>query len=205
MRITLVVLAAMTLVPMSAGALTEIECAAVYDSVGTRVGRAADVGGQPRVLFEHEGRVVFFQVSRKKIESIESVLFTEANCMGDAFIHHSGRLSGGYNVVGTNVWYPDLLAPAATLDLAPALSKLDTFGVCTDGSFIATGLVPAFTFTLPTFVPIFHLEPEPCSTVAVASLGTRALLALCVLFACGAIWRMRRVDAFADHAGEGLL
>ena len=197
MTIRTIVLAVVFLVPMSAGAQTDAGCAAVYDSIGTRVGRLHDSGGgDATVLFEHEGRVAKIIFTRNEINDTEKVFFTEANCTGDAFMRTRGQVVTVAQAVGNDVWYPD--HGAAELFAQPIESNQDQFGFCdNDGLTEVSQVVPAYTFTLPAFTPPFHLEPEPCFTLPpeVAALGPRSLLAMVMLLAFGAVLFMRHTQS----------
>ena len=70
-------------------------------------------------------------------------------------------------------------------------SRRNNGGSC-DPAGLEFDVVPAFTFTLPSFTPPFHLEAEDCRLATVASLGPRTLLTMCALLAFVAVVWLRR-------------
>ena len=162
MRLYVFALITALLVPISASAQTDAECAAIHDWNGTRVGRVqhADTGGA-RVLFDDGGRIAMVTFDRNSTRSIGEVFFTGGNCTGDMFMYSQGLVAIEAHVVGSDVWYPDLSAAPVLIQME---SKYLSDGRCSEGSFAIGGVLPAYTFTLPTFTPPFHLEPEACFT-----------------------------------------
>ena len=148
------------LIPISASAQTEAQCVAVYDSNGTRVGRA-NSGDTTDIHLSHQGRVVMLRVGRDGFQSNGHVWFIGANCAGEAFMSASGgAVTDPANVVGADVWYPDQSLPSATI--LPA-SGLEEQGNCIARDTTVADVVPAFNFTLPTYTPPIHFEAEPCA------------------------------------------
>jgi hypothetical protein len=182
------------LIPISASAQSDVDCVAIYDWNGVRVGRTHDTRtGAVAVLFDHEGRVAQIVLDRHTIRSTESVFFTDFNCTGDSFMRTRGQAILTAQVVGNDVWYPDM--GAAELFAQPIESSQNGSGFCdNDGSKEVTEVVPAYTFTLPTFTPPFHLEPEACYTPdpSVAALTPYGLGAMAFVFAFGAYLMMQR-------------
>ena len=178
------------LIPISASAQTGVDCAAIIDSIGTRVARWQ--GGSP-VLFGHQGRVARFSlVGKTRLEANANLYFTEANCTGDEYMIWETQVQPQAHQVGTDVWYPDTTATAAPL--APGSRRSAESGFCTNSVGALPAAVPAFNFTLPTFIPPFHLEPEACFTPApgVAALTPYGLGAMALVFAFGAYLMVRR-------------
>ena len=94
-------------------------------------------------------------------------------------------------VVGTTVWYADHAAAEVNPFLTPASARRAD-GSCEVETSSVTNAVPAYTFTLPTFTPPFHLEAEDCRLATVAALGPRTLLTMCALLAFVAVVWLRR-------------
>jgi hypothetical protein len=181
------------LIPISASAWTDAECAAVYDWDGTRVGRVHDSGdGDAAVLFAHEGRVAKIVFVRDSILSSAVVNFTGTNCTGDAYMGTSGQVVKAATVVGNDVWYQDMGAVEAS-GIATS-SHIAADGSCNNATGSTHNAVPAYTFTLPTFTPPFYLEPEACYTPpsAVAALTPYSLGAMALVLAFGSYLTMRR-------------
>ena len=65
-------------------------------------------------------------------------------------------------------------------------------GLCENNPAVIGDVYPTKSFDLPSFTPPFRAQPEPCDSIVVASLGSRALLAVGVMLAFGAIVRLRR-------------
>lgn len=65
------------------------------------------------------------------------------------------------HLAGTDVWYPDTTVVPVSVE---ARSQRRADGTCSNIVGTLSAPVPAFNFTLPTFTPPFHLEPEACST-----------------------------------------
>jgi len=181
------------LVPISAGAQGSADCVAVYDWNGTRVGRAHESLADAAVLFNHEGRVAQIVLDRRSIQSTERVYFTGANCTGDMFMVTRGNVNIKAQVVGNDVWYPDLGAAEVSFT---AGSVQENDGICVNGVVAANEVVPAFTFTLPAFTPPFHLEPEACFTPLpmVTALTPYGLGAMALVLAFGAYLMMQRPE-----------
>jgi hypothetical protein len=153
-------LVAALLTPISAGAQIDAECVAVHDFNGIRVARADNADRYIEIHLSHQGRVVVLRVGRDEFVTNGTVYFTDANCTDGAFMTTLNATPASLaRVVGTDVWYPDQTFPLATR--LPA-SSIDTRGNCVDQDTPVDDTVPAFNFTLPTFTPPFHLEPEPC-------------------------------------------
>lgn len=190
MLIRIMILAAVFFIPIPAGAQTDAECTAVYDSVGTRVGRSDSTGSNSVVAFEHQGRIATLIVLRDIFFTQSKVFFSGPNCTGDAFMVTPGTPTGPHlsvyaNVVGSDVWYPDLSAADFSTTVA---SERSTDGICSNAGGTIDSAVPAYTFTLPTFVPPFHLEPESCiQSASVASFTPFSLLSLTLVLAFVAV------------------
>ena len=185
------------LIPVSASAQESADCAAVHDVNGTRVGRLQPAGdlGRTSVLLKHGGRVAQIVFERALVQPGDDVFFTGANCTGDAFMNTSSQVIVGAQVVGTDVWYPDM--SAADISGQPFESTRDRNGVCTNGANVVSEVVPAYTFTMPIFTPPFHLEPEACftPTPAVAALTPYGLGAMALVLAFGSYLMVRRPQA----------
>ena len=200
MTIRVIVLAIVFLVSISAGAQTGAFCVAAYDSNGIRVGstdRLSLNGSEAIVFLENQGILVILEINRTVLSGRNTVLFTGADCTGDAYIEWTevGELQPRATVVGTDLWHLD-----PTGDLEPFVfmeskrTRNDAAGACNNSlSFAPPTSSPALHLTL-SFTPPFHLEPEPCFTPSpeVAALGPRSLLAMVMLLAFGAVLFMRR-------------
>jgi len=181
------------LVPISAGAQESADCVAVYDSTGTRVGRTSfNTLNSAGVLFEHQGRVASFGVTKNKLNARDDLYFTEADCTGDEYMEWEGDIQRRAHRVGTDVWYPDTMATAAPL--VPGSIRSADSGLCTNNPGALNAVVPALNFTIPTFTPPFHLEPEACFALppAVAALTPYGLGAMALVLAFGSYLWMRR-------------
>lgn len=154
-------LVAALLVPITGSAQTDAECVAVYDADGTRIARAYT---PTDIFFADQGRTIRFGVQRSGItDNAGSLWFTGAGCTGAPFmIWEVEVLQPTAHLVGTDVWYPDTEAVATTRF---ANSRKHSFsGQCEAYSSNINETVPALNFTLPSYTPPFHLEPEPCTT-----------------------------------------
>lgn len=193
MTIRSLLLSVILIVPAVAGAQTDAFCTAVYDANGMRVARTpAATESWASVFFANQGRVASFLVTRNELRSGGAPLyFTGYNCTGDELMVWESRVQPHSHSVGTDVWHPDTFAVPALLN--PNSKRESGSGGC-EPSLSSPGLgVPALNFTLPTFTPPFHLEPEDCGSIAsVATLGPRSLFSLCVVIAFGAVLLMRR-------------
>jgi len=187
----LLVLVTALLIPFSASAQQSADCVAVHDWNGTRVGRAHESIADAAVLFDHEGRVAQIVLDRRSIRSLERVYFTGANCTGDMFMVTQGKVNVTAQVVGSDVWYPDLSAAEVSFTAGSVQEKT---GICNDGVVPANEVVPAYTFTMPSFTPPFHLEPEACFTPSpmVAALTPYALGVMVLVLALSAYLMMQR-------------
>ncbi len=161
-------LVAALLTPSSAGAQTDAECVAVYDADGTRVARAGVGSDAPagdtfevKIFLAHSGVMAQLGVRRDTLEGNAQLFFTSANCTGNAFMARN-TIQPQAHLVGTDVWYPDTLVPV--LGLTSQSVRQAFSGTCQTTSDNIPAAAPALNFTLPTFTPPFHLEPEPCST-----------------------------------------
>jgi hypothetical protein len=106
----------------------------------------------------------------------------------------SGQVVKAATVVGNDVWYQDM--GAAEVSGIATSSHLAADGSCNNATSSANRVVPAYTFTLPTFTPPFHLEPEACYTPdpSVAALTPYGLGAMALVLAFGAyVMRKRRI------------
>jgi hypothetical protein len=148
------------LIPISAGAQESADCAAVIDSDGARVARWQ---GGSQILLGHQGRVAGLEVSMSALSGSAFLYFDGLDCEGDEYMKWHPDLQPEALLVGTDVWFPDTTATPATL-LAPISQRHKDDGTCTNIGGNAGSAVPALHFTLPTFAPPFHLEPEPCFT-----------------------------------------
>jgi hypothetical protein len=90
-----------------------------------------------------------------------TLLFAGVNCEGDEYMTRQSDLQPEAFLVGTDVWFPDTTATPATL-LSPISGRNTPDGTCANIAGNVSSTVPALHFTLPTFAPPFHLEPEPC-------------------------------------------
>jgi hypothetical protein len=176
MRATFAIFAAMTLLPMSAGAQTDAFCVAVHDSTGARVARAHTGGQKPQpasvpatdehssdaeMFFVHDGRVAKIVAKLNELVADQTVFFTGANCTGDAYMERGGLAASDAQLQPDgSVTYPDTTADEV---IVAAVSQRANTGICS-GNGLNWLVVPAFNFTIPTFTPPFHLEPEPCFT-----------------------------------------
>jgi hypothetical protein len=121
-----------------------------------------------------------------ELAASSNLYFTNANCTGDEYMIWESGIQPQAHRVGTDVWYADTTAIPAPL--SPGSRRNADSGFC-DNSVGAIGsAVPAFNFTLPTYTPPFHLEPEACYTPpsAVAALTPYGLGALALVLAFGA-------------------
>lgn len=95
--------------------------------------------------------------------------------------------------VGNDFWYPDTTAMPAPL--SPGSVRQADSGQCSNSVGALSSAVLAYTFTLPTFTPPFHLEPEACDTppLAVVALTPYSLGAMALVLAFGAyVFETRR-------------
>ena len=148
-------------VPAPAPAQTEFECTAIYDSNGTRMYR-----GDSFVILEHEGVLVRIHVRPNGFASGGHLYFLEPNCTGDTYMYETkNRFWSNSHIIGRDVWYVD------TAEISNVLQPISSFHSSSTGNCEIifgpdNGLVPTLQFTLPPFVPPFHLEPEPCCSQA---------------------------------------
>lgn len=97
-----------------------------------------------------------------ELQASQNLFFTEAFCTGDEYMIWETRVQPQAHRVGTDVWHPDTLAMPAPL--SPGSVRQAESGQCSNSVGAESSTVPALNFTLPTFTPPFHLEPEPCFT-----------------------------------------
>ncbi len=159
------------LIPISASAQTDAECAAIYDSVGTRVARASlhPASGLLAIkssiiayaLFEHDGRLATLIATKDGLFG-GGTAYMGSNCTPPVYMSRSDSLQPQAYLAGNVVWYPDTAATPA--GITTSYWRSPGSGSCTGGTTFLSDAVPAYTFTLPDFTPPFHLEPEPCFT-----------------------------------------
>jgi hypothetical protein len=113
------------------------------------------------LLFDHEGRTAILFAEIDEIKGGDTVFFTGPGCTGDAYMQRHDLLQPLAHVGGNEVWYPDT---TATLTSPLTQSQKDWTDVCTDATQSTQNSVPAYNFTLPTYTPPFHVEPEACFT-----------------------------------------
>jgi len=156
-------LVAALLVPITVEAqVTDAECLAVYDENGTRIARTTwNELTNGFVFLAHQGRVAMVKIKRRGISGELSLRFTDTGCTGDAYMHPGGDLQPLAHVIGNQVWYPDTQA----VEVSVQISSIRESGSdhCDDYAPRYYSLLPAYNFTLPSYTPPFHLEPEPCS------------------------------------------
>jgi hypothetical protein len=187
-------------IPISASAQTDAECVAVYDSVGTRVARASiHPGGGLSIdayaFFEDDGILAPLAVYRDVLHGSTAVYFTGTNCTGDAYMLRPESIQTEAHLGGNVVWYPDTAATSAGVTVG--YQKLAGTDSCSANNTFLSDAVPAYTFTLPTFTPPFHLESEACYTPspAVAALTPYGLGAMALVLAFGSYIMVRRPRA----------
>ena len=173
------------LIPISASAQTDADCLAVYDANGTRVARIYEPFLTGSIFLADQGRLAGFQINKNEIRASSQLHFTGEDCTGDAFMTAQDLQPQAY-LAGTDVWYPDTMALA--ISRFSNSRKLAGSPLCTPESTLRTFTVPAMNFTLPTFAPPFHVEPEACFTPApgVAALTPYGLGAMALVFAFSA-------------------
>lgn len=137
MTIRTIIIAIAFLIPISAGAQTEVSCTAVHDSNETRIGRWQ--GGA--VHFENQGVLVRLDVGRSGFGGSEILFFTEPDCSGDIYMHadNPGDFFARHRIVGDDVWHVDP-ADAGVDVLVESLQFAD--GDCINGALLGDG-VPA--------------------------------------------------------------
>ena len=95
-------------------------------------------------------------------------------------------------VDGNVLYYSDVTASPQSIQVLSFSNDSMGPGGC-ESNVTLVDVVPVLSVTLPPFTPPLHVEVEDCIRApAVASLGPRALLAMCVLLAFGAVVWMRR-------------
>jgi len=188
----LLVLVTALLVPISAGAQESADCVAIIDANGTRVARWQ---GSSTVLFDHQGRVARLSlVTNTRLDANANLFFTGANCTGDEYMIWETPVQPEAHGVGTDIWYPDTTATAAPQFINS--SEAAESGQCNPVGSTMDFMVPAFNFTLPTFTPPYHLEPEACFTPSpmVSALTPYALGAMVLVLALSAYLMMKRPE-----------
>jgi hypothetical protein len=187
-----IALVAVSIAPIAAEAVETADCVAVHDSTGVRVGRTSlGTSGSARVLFNHQGKLARLEMWPDELVGEAGLYFTGADCTGDAYMSRNGMQPFAH-LVGTDVWYPDTTVAGAAVG---SISERDAdSGQCTNSIRALTEALPALNFTLPTYTPPFHLEPEACYTPppVVAALTPYGLGAMAVVLAFGAYVMVRR-------------
>jgi hypothetical protein len=183
-------LVAALLIPISASAQIDAECAAVHDANGLRVGRAYQHGDFTTVLLNVDGRVVNLRATRGKLRGESIVFFAEADCAGVGYIEE--WLLPEAQLIGNDLYYPDTLA----ITRINLVSRRIHTGECnTEGGLpAARDVFPAPHATLPTYTQPFHLEPEACYTPdpSVAALTPYGLGAMALVLGFGAYVMVRQ-------------
>ncbi len=144
--------------------LTDVDCVALVDSVGTRVARAYPNRDLTSVFFfEHNGETVQLTLQTQKIQGLRQVVFfTDAACTSTPYVDPFPGVTTSV-VVDQDVYYVD---PFAVEQPVVSLSRRDSLlGPCQTIT-LSADLAPAIHFTLPQFTPPFILESEACSTPA---------------------------------------
>ena len=162
MTIRIILFAVAFLIPISAGAQTPVDCMAVYDANGTRVARTYEGVGTVVVpldtVFSDQGRLFVLKAATDRIFGDAELLFTGDDCTGDAFITLPGWLPRAHLLAdSTDGWYPDETAAPVTIIRHSEINP--THDSCSPNlvGVEIENVFPAIPFTLPTFMPPFHL------------------------------------------------
>ena len=162
--------------------LTSVDCAAVFDDDGTRVGRMSPAAGTHGMLFEVDD--IFFQLTASETAILGSTMlwYLNSTCQPPAYLIGSSSNPSPMphsGVIGRTVYLGT--GPLAS---SQAESYRDqSTGQCIELSFDKDlFLATEYVDLLPEWTPPFHVEAEPCpepSTTllqgaAAATLGTLA-------------------------------
>ena len=176
--------------------LTDIDCVAIVDSVGTRVARVTSGVIDKHFFYKgHNGFTVPFRVNKNDFMHgvAENIWFTDANCSSTPFVQITfGNPSATSVLIGQDVYYAE---PAAVPQRFQALSKRSTLDLSCQPTDGFGNFAPAIgQFTLPQYTPPFFIEPEACFTPAprVAALTPYGLGAMALVLSFGAYLMVRR-------------
>ena len=96
-------------IPTSTSAQTDVDCVAIVDSVGTKVGRVITASAAQLFYKGHNGFAVPLWLFDNAITGISSfIYFTDANCSSTPFVEISfGIASPTSAVIGQDVYYSE--------------------------------------------------------------------------------------------------
>jgi hypothetical protein len=193
--------------PTSAEAqITDVDCVAIVDSVGTRVARAtqSDNGQQPVFNLGHNGLAIPFNFNPAPPfihGTQDQVWFTNADCSSTPFVNAGPDFPAPISVaIGGNVYYSQPNAAVQHRTFLARRREGSSGGSCELLTDVRSDMAPAsLQFTLPDYKPPFYIEPEACYTPdpSVAALTPYSLGAMAFLLAFGAYLMVAR----AHNAG----
>ena len=166
----LLILLCLIAAPASAQTLTSVDCAAVFDDDGTRVGR---LHGDREVFFEVDDIHFALRVSPTEISTGNIFFYLNSTCQPPAYLAHEtggdASIMPSTVVVGRTVYLPTGAPFSGEVQSRgnPSSPSCTTFSYTKD-----LVLASVYVDLLPAYTPPFHVEAEPCSGGGPTSLPT---------------------------------
>jgi hypothetical protein len=178
--------------PALAQTLTSVECAAVFDDNGTRVGKVQEAGmheaNGPAVLFSFDGLIFPARATTPGLTGNarnNRLYYADDNCAGTPFISNwwgieelvpgfpsalpSTVVDGRTVYIADHTLDPQIVQYQASRDFPPVGDgSCDGVGA---GGLVGAEVIQS-TDLLPAYTPPFHVEAEPCSGGGATSLPT---------------------------------
>jgi hypothetical protein len=182
---------------VSGQTMNPMDCVAILDENGNRLGRVQDGGSySTTIVFVELGEAIFrIQVRGNKIAGDGSLRSTSTCAEPESGIrfltNQPEALFAEVSIQedGT-IWVPDINAGLQTFTIN---SVIQPTGDCVDqsGPEILGFLAIEYPNLLSQFTPPFHPEVETCTSTTVASLTPQGLMMICLLMAGCYAWLLR--------------